>query len=620
MKKTRKFKILTSVLVPLGLGAIAPISLVAASCQNEKNKNDTNREKDKNNKKDVRNQNGEEGGISNITIDPKNDDDLAVRSQKYGFKNFNNEYTIADNELTAYFKADNEVVPYVDVDEALNVLSGFIDTSAFKSYVDPTNNQKVYQTYFKNQLSNQVIFNWGKDFIHATSTSFFYEILKPEEQTNSAQFLKTNYSNRFEDNKGVLFDLKKYGMDIIYKEGKLLLPFPIFNTLFMSQAFTNLYFNGENFTNVSAGVNAFGETPITALERIRKNKKNNQTPTKEEREATYKHFLFVMDHFYGLKQHKKIKSFDSYISDDDKAKFLSTNKDDFNQAYVNIFQKQLNELHTRMNSLSYYEERWVAPWTEILAGKDLSGDYSKKFNANRKKLVENFEKAFDKKIKDFNADDYIKYEGNTAFVTLLRFEDGTKEELAKPDRWKYDTYFLMRYLMEEQLSKKPEIKNIVLNLAINGGGSVSSMVRTLGFMTNKEVLNREYDVLNRRADLSKSLVDTKGNNEYGKNAYEQYNWNILVGINTFSAANQLTSIVKEMGIAKIIGQRTGGGMSAIMPITLLDGTTVTISSPNNAVFGEKNESIEDGIVPDMELPYEKFYDYKYIDSILSKTN
>nr|WP_272873004.1 S41 family peptidase [Mycoplasma phocoeninasale] len=234
-------------------------------------------------------------------------------------------------------------------------------------------------------------------------------------------------------------------------------------------------------------------------------------------------------------------------------------------------------------------------------------------------LVENFEKAFNKEIKDFNANDYIKYEGNTAFVTLLRFQDGTKDELKQEDNWKYDTYFLMKYLMK-QLETKTEIKNIVLNLAINGGGSVASMVRTLGFMTNKPILNREYDVLNRRADLSKSLVDTKGNDTYGQDAYTKYNWNLLVGINTFSAANQLTSIVKEMGIANIIGQRTGGGMSAIMPITLLDGTTVTISSPNNAVFGEKNESIEDGIVPDMQLPYDKFYDYKYIDSLLSKKN
>ncbi|MBN0970495.1 S41 family peptidase [Mycoplasma phocoeninasale] len=618
MKQTRKSKILTSVLVPLGLGVFAPISLIAASCQTESQKDENKKLKEELIEKEKEIQRiKEENKLPNI--DPKNDDDLALTSKKYKFKNYNREYDIKENELTAYFKADNAAVPYLDVDEALKVLDGYINPDGYKTFVDTTNNQKIYQTFFRNELSNQVIFNWGKNYIHTTSTSFFYEIQRPQQLTNGAQFLKTDYSSKFEDNKGVLFDLDKYGMDIIFKDGKLLLPFSVFNTLFMSQGFTNLYFNGETFTNIEAGVNAFGDTEAEPLARIRQNKKNNQSPSKEEREATYKHFLFVMDYFYGLKEHKKIKSFDSYISAEDKEKFLSTNRDDFNQAYVNIFQKQLNELHTRMNSLSYYEDRWQDKWTEVLKGKDLTGDYSKKFNANRKMLVENFEKAFNKEIKDFNANDYIKYEGNTAFVTLLRFQDGTKDELKQEDNWKYDTYFLMKYLMK-QLETKTEIKNIVLNLAINGGGSVASMVRTLGFMTNKPILNREYDVLNRRADLSKSLVDTKGNDTYGQDAYTKYNWNLLVGINTFSAANQLTSIVKEMGIANIIGQRTGGGMSAIMPITLLDGTTVTISSPNNAVFGEKNESIEDGIVPDMQLPYDKFYDYKYIDSLLSKKN
>ncbi|CRH45755.1 Uncharacterised protein [Chlamydia trachomatis] len=80
----------------------------------------------------------------------------------------------------------------------------------------------------------------------------------------------------------------------------------------------------------------------------------------------------------------------------------------------------------------------------------------------------------------------------------------------------------MRHLMSE-VSKKPEIKNIVLDIAINGGGSVNSMIRTLGFMTDKPILNREFDILNRRGDLSKSKVDTDGDNNYDGDAYEKYN-------------------------------------------------------------------------------------------------
>ncbi|PZW01544.1 S41 family peptidase [Metamycoplasma auris] len=139
-------------------------------------------------------------------------------------------------------------------------------------------------------------------------------------------------------------------------------------------------------------------------------------------------------------------------------------------------------------------------------------------------------------------------------------------------------------------------------------------------MTDKEVLNREYNILDKRADLSKSKVDTNGDKNYDNDAYTKYNWSLLVGINTFSAANQLTSIVKEMGIAKIIGKQAGGGMSAIMPLVLNDGTTITISGPNNAVFGEKNESIEGGITPDINLEYKDFYNDDAIDKALNEAS
>lgn len=467
-----------------------------------------------------------------------------------------------------------------------------------------------------------MIVDWKENKIFTTSTSFFHEILKPQELTDGNQFLEIDYESKNEDDKGVSFDLGKYHMDILYKDGKLLLPFSVFNTLFMSQTFNNIYFNGKTFTNLEAGLDSWGSIEDEPRTRIRHDSGlSGQKATVEERKANFDHLAFTMDYFYGLKYYKQIESFESFISAEDKAKLLSTDPEQYNKAYVNIFHKQLNELHTRLNSFSYYETQWDQELEEKLQYPNDYGKYRIDFENNREMLVDKFEKKFGKKISSFGPDDYIRYHGNTAIVTLLQFEDGTQEDIKGPDAWKYDTYFLMRHLMSE-VSKKPEIKNIVLDIAINGGGSVNSMIRTLGFMTDKPILNREFDILNRRGDLSKSKVDTDGDNNYDGDAYEKYNWNLLVSLNTFSAANQLTSIVKEMGIAKIIGKKTGGGMSAIMPITLIDGTTITISSPNNAVFGETNKEIESGVEPDINLEYDDFYNDEKINEVLekSKTN
>ncbi|MBN4089613.1 S41 family peptidase [Mycoplasma enhydrae] len=643
MKKSTKSKLLFTVL-PAATGLVVPAALLSAGCEDPKlkeelkkkqeelnakqaeleSKNKEIQEKDKlisQKDKELEKNRKEIKEIEDIIKEldgaaPQNDNKKEIEEKSVSFKNYNDEYTIAEKNVKAYNVKNQSEVTYVDVDEFLKALDGYIDNSKITTAIDETRNRKVYQVVIGGELAAQLEINWEKNTIHTPSTGFFYLILKPQEKTDSGQFLKNEYEEKPEDDKGVLFDLNKYKFDILYKDGKVLLPYTIFNTLFMSQAFTNLYYNGVTFTNIFAGMDSFGKTEDEARKRIREVATlNGKQPTAKEREVNYNHLLFTMDYFYGLKYHKQIKSFEEYIGKDEKAKLLSTDPQVYNQAYINLFHKKLNELHTRMNSFSYYEANPTEALRDKLKSPDDYGEYRERFYKNREMLTKKFETKFGKKISDFGADDYIRFHGNTAFVTLLRFEDGTKDQIKGPDAWKHDTYFLMRHLMN-QLKAKPEIKNIVLDLAINGGGSVQSMVRTLGFMTDKPVLNREYDVLNRIGYLTKSQVDTDGDGKYENDAYENYNWHLLVSLNTFSAANQLTSIVKEMGIAKIIGKTTGGGMSAIMPIVLADGTTITISSPNNAVFGPKNESIEDGVRPDVELEYDKFYDDDAIDKII----
>ncbi|WP_373436183.1 S41 family peptidase [Metamycoplasma equirhinis] len=628
MKKSIKSKILTAAIMPLGMGMLMPMTLLSSSCDNKelnKNKkeleetkkqlNQTKKDLDKI-KQELNDSKKEDKSL--IDPNPQDDNKVEITKKECDFENTNREYTVNSGKLNAYFVKGKEFEPLVDVDETLKVLEGYVDKTKFTSFVDEVNNRKIYQLVNGNDVDAQLIYDWSKNFIHATSTSFFYGIVKPGQLTDDSQFLKIDYESKNLDKKGVTFNLGKYKMDILYHEGKLLIPFSVFNTLYMSQCFTNMYFNGKKFVNVFAGMDAYGPTKAETKKLVRKNELVGKEQTKELREATYNHFLFTMDYFYGLKGYKNIESFDKYISSENKAKFLSTKIDDYNEAYVNIFHKQLNELHTRMNSLSYYQNNWDETLNQTLKNKDIHGEFRKKFYSNRKMLSESFEKKFGK-IADFTPDKYIRYHNKTAIVNVFEFTDGEKSQISGPDAWKYDTYFLMRKLMEE-VSKKPEVKNIILDLSLNGGGSVNAMVRALGFMTDKPILNREFDVLNRRADLTKSEVDTNGDNIFENDAYTQYNWNLLVSLNTFSAANQLTSIVKEMGIAKIIGQKTGGGMSAIMPFTLMDGTTVTISSPNNAVFGEDNKEIESGIEPDLYIPYENFYNDDALDKALNEAN
>lgn len=595
MKKGNKTKFFKTIL-PIIATSIIPISVISASCENKKIP----------------------------------DSQLKMSVTQHSFKNYNPEYTIKESDLSVYRIKNQEEMAFVDLDEFLKALDGFIDPTKFTSRVDEENHQKIYEVKDPktNEVTAQMVIDWEKNTIFVNGTAFFWSILKPQELTDGNQFLKLDYEAKYENENGITFDLSKYDMDIIYKDNKILIPFLIFNTLFMSQNYNNIYFNGDTFTNVFGGIDSYSSAtfPPEARQRIKNQATVAKKPqTIKDRVVNFNHLLFAMDYFYGLKDYKKITSFKDYIGNEDKKKILSTNPEEFHEGYINVFHKKLNELHTRLDSFSYYDLPSEESLRESKLKKDPKkyyGEYYNRFFDTKDMLEKNFHKKYPKDIRNYTLDDHIKFIDNdqTAILRTFGFFDGTKEQNQKNDAWKYDTYYLM-YEFMKKVKEKETVKNILVDLSMNGGGSVYAMIRALGFMTNKQILNREYNELNKIASITKANVDTQKSDEFKPHDYDQkYKWNILVSLNTFSAANQGTSIVKEMGIAKIIGQKTGGGMSAVFPITFNDGTTLTMSSPNNAVQGEDNKEIESGIDPDYQLDYKDFYDDNAIKKAIAAVN
>nr|WP_307919408.1 hypothetical protein [Mycoplasmopsis bovis] len=86
----------------------------------------------------------------------------------------------------------------------------------------------------------------------------------------------------------------------------------------------------------------------------------------------------------------------------------------------------------------------------------------------------------------------------------------------------------------------------------------------------------------------------------------------------------MTHIAKENKFATILGNKSGGGMWSILPLVIPDGTSFKFSS-NNAWISWINKKIEkpkdlpytqDGIEPDIEIPYFAYYQYDVIEAYL----
>ncbi|WP_051599900.1 S41 family peptidase [Mycoplasma elephantis] len=522
------------------------------------------------------------------------EDDITIKKDKYLFHNLANDYTIPTNFINLY-EINNKKTKYVNLTEIINDLDGLFNLNSVlyrkrfftNKFVLYANNCKLILDWINDTIwvSNEGVFN----FTNSSQTKDF---------DSNIEWLDNKIENP--NNDGIVFDLKKYGIDIFYKNEKILMPLAVFNTLFCSPNYYNLYFTGDNVYGTYFLLNE----NMAGIENIKKNSLNNTKPTKEQRQDTIKHLLFTMDYFYGLKNNKSINNFGSLFSENEINTLLSNNPNEFTQAYIDLLYGKLNELHTSIHMTSFYNH-----YNNTLNSYNINSDKLKNFKKTREILQKN-QKNISK--------DYVRFYKDMAIITFNSFDVGNKNNSTPSN----DTFALMTEAMKkinkyeymvDPLSINPKIegvKKIVIDLSLNGGGSIAAMGKALGFLTNDNIDILFKNSIDNSITSNALRVDVNNDNNYDDNdAYTKYQWYVLTSNNTFSAANLFAFLSKKYKCAKIIGQRSGGGMCSVIPIVLDDGTSFQTSSNNLLVIKDGNNyiEVENGIEPDIKIPLDYFY-------------
>ncbi|WP_406615228.1 S41 family peptidase [Mycoplasmopsis hyopharyngis] len=535
-----------------------------------------------------------------LTLKWENDDDKNIEQRALELVNYSREYKIKNNKMNLYF-VEKGNVPYVDVDETIRTLKGYFDLKTYFSY------KKIFRPQIAfSSKSGEIVFDWKNNEIYFKNVGY---------DNFTEQTLETNYSKNLKyaisfykdySPNNIVLSLDKYKFDILRHKGKIMIPFALFNTLFCSENYFNLYYTGQKVLAADFGMSDH----IENIEQIKKSEFNSQLAPEDVRHATYNHLALVMDHYYGLRKHKKIDDFEAKYLSAHKDQFLSQDAKVYSSAYGKFFHGYLDELHTSISSLSFYDD----PKRKVFdLGEDTKSDFRVKYAEKRLFLTQQRKINWDNKVLRFIDDE-------TAVISFDQFSTGTKEQLQSAEPYKYDTYELFKKAFEA-IEAKPSIKNIVIDLSLNGGGNVAAMWRTLGFLTDKKIKHHSYNVLDQTLSTTDIQVDIDGDGKYDKDAYSQYNWLVQTSINTFSAANQFANIAKEMKIAKIIGQKSGGGACSVLPVVLVDGTTVVISSNNSLLTQKGNEFkiVEDGIEPDLTIDYPDFYKDQVLSQVIKNS-
>ena len=186
------------------------------------------------------------------------------------------------------------------------------------------------------------------------------------------------------------------------------------------------------------------------------------------------------------------------------------------------------------------------------------------------------EKTFKMKREEINnVSAYVEYDGNTAIVTVTRFDNDTGTKVQG---------------FANEFAKKG-VKKVILDLRGNGGGYVSAAKDLLSLWIDGE------KILTQR---SKHFGDTEEKSNSGKAVLKDMNTVVLVNGSTASASEITAGALQDYGKAKIVGEKTYGKGVVQNLYDLSNGTLLKVTTAD--WYTPKDRSINgEGITPDVEV-------------------
>ena len=458
-----------------------------------------------------------------------------------------------------------------------------------------------------------------------------------------APFVRYNHQELTPTSATVTFDFKKYGINLRGDDTAVYFPFATISDLYSDLFFHIASYNGEKVVLVTDYRN--GEVAELELENA---KKLYKTENRNEDMANfcYAELCFVIDHFYGMPGRSPLES---GIRSDGLDKALDTAA---NGALIKQLLKSTNmkEYFIGMKSLQVLLQDGH---TNLMVDMNL-------FSVVREE-GENFEtwKAGNKTIEDTYPDlyyplmDYLNHlknpkeqdianarpfketyykRGNTAFLMLESFgpickeawddyyDGGCKGETPGINEdYLGDLNVVLDAL--KQAAEDPEVKNLVVDLASNPGGTLDVVMAMTALMADQSHFYSENVLTGQRQEI---YYDVDCNfdgvfDERDKDVKYDLNIAVLISELSFSCANLFPSLMKDLGFP-IIGERSGGGACAVQQFVTPEGMQYQLSSARARLTNDKWEIIDNGVEPNYVIDvssgdYSAFYDVDFINEI-----
>ena len=440
----------------------------------------------------------------------------------------------------------------------------------------------------------------------------------------------------------VALDYGKYGIDLRADDVNVYFPFATVNDLYTDCYMHTAAYNGQTVMVAPNGAYSLYEgypaefiTPIM-----------QETRTADLVEYSYRNLCFTMTNFFGypgrtlLEQNGlREKGLDKALEDYGKGGQMTREL---------LKSQDMYEYIAGTATLGCLLDDGGHTNTDVMTISNFGGnpDYREKVEKIKAAKKEEFlgycpeynavSKEFEDRIalwRELNAmrtakmGEGVKYykEGQTAYCWFNSFlcdDSGWRKfykgEAPRPTVEDYpDDWLIALVDALEKAENDPEVKNFVLDISTNGGGSSDVVLFITSLLCNKADMYYE-NALTGQKMKSTFEVDRNLDGKFDeKDAQVKYHLNLalLVSPVSFSCGNMLPALLKDYGIP-IIGMQTGGGACAVLYNPTAEGFGYSYSTHRLRLVDTKGMNIDAGIAPTYELNKNDFFDVQKVTELV----
>ena len=503
-------------------------------------------------------------------------------------------------------------LPYLDADEAGGLIGSFLGTPTMQYSFSLDKKGSVVTITRKNTNASAyddgayMKMDFDKDTIEFSDYNLF--TLKAGASTlldltalpgynaqGEPQLIQKVETGTFDRYGDVLkLDLKKYNIDLIQQGDQYYIPMQTISDIVLAPSrMKNLFFNGKVL--IADSTNAEG------------NQIYYDAPTgersKELAEFGYNEFCLMLDTVYGLRDTHEIDSFDNFFQNVAfDAVLKGSSVVDADKAVYRLINDYLDDGHSSWSGFSYLSGQ--------INYKPALGPSETRYINNAKIYRAEREKYYPEGVPGYQE------VGDTAYVTFDKFDLLYLADLeyyyTEEDPNKFSDKDTIGLMMKSHynISKNPNIKNVVLDLSMNSGGAVDTAMFVISWFLGESTLALKDTMTGAmcsttyKADVNRDRKFDANDTLQGKRLF------CLTSPLSFSCGNLVPCIFRESGRVTLLGRTTGGGSCAVGFGSTAWGTSFRMSSQKRMSF-LKNGSLYDvdrGVDPDYAISdVENFY-------------